>query len=159
MRRKLLICLCAAAALACLAAGCAEKKEGAAQTPPAESAAPVGETRTYEYGGFKFQLSGVASERTESMTDDGGGKWTYTVISHYPGAVLTVLEADMSDPAYSADGKPHPNWGLYVWDGASGEERIKITDDTEPIEISADARGIFSLESSLFIFKFEEAAS
>jgi len=43
-----------------------------------------------------------------TRNDDGGNPVEYPVFVYTPGAVITVLAAGMSDPAYSADGLAHP---------------------------------------------------
>lgn len=60
----------------------------------------------------------------------------------------------MSDPAYSADGKAHPQWGILI-DPDNPFSRIAITDGKQPIELTPDMRGIYSLESHLYVFRFE----
>ena len=118
-----------------------------------ETPIPQGETKAYTYQNFAFELAGVKSERTETMLDDGGNEWQYTVITYYPGAVLTVLKADMSDATNNADGQAHPQWGILV--AADPEERIRLVDDMKPLEITPDMAGIYNLEASLYIFRFE----
>ena len=88
------------------------------------------------------------------MNDDGGNEWKYIVITCYPGAELTVINANMSDPTYSADGKAHPQWGILI-DPYNTANRIEITDDMQPLELTPDMRGIYSLESHLYVFRFE----
>jgi hypothetical protein len=141
---------------ASLFTGCGKVRESDNGVSSSEKAASQGETKTYSYHNFKFEFTNVASERTETITDDGGGEWTYTVITYYPGAVMTVINADMTDPAYSEDRKAHPQWGIYSVEGES-EERLEITDDTNQVDIIPDVKGIYNLEASLFIFKFEES--
>lgn len=115
-------------------------------------AAPTGITKSYIYGNFEIKLTNVKSDRIETMTDDGGNIWRFNVITYYPGATLTVINADMSDAAYSADGKAHPQWGIFL----AEDKRIKITGDTQPFNITSDMVGIYNLESSLYVFKFAE---
>lgn len=116
--------------------------------------APKGETKSYIYQGLKIELTNVKSDRTETMIDDGGNEWQYIVITYYPGAKLTVIKADMSNPAYTADGKAYPQWGI-LKEPDNPVNRIKITDDLQPVEITSDLRGVYNLESSLYVFKFE----
>jgi hypothetical protein len=115
---------------------------------------PKGETKRYSYHNLEVELTNVKSDRTETMIDDGGGEWKYTVITCYPGAELTVIKADMSDPAYSADGKAHPDWGILI-DPYNSANRIEITDDMQPVKLNSDMRGVYSLESHLYVFRFE----
>jgi hypothetical protein len=136
-----------------------------ASSSPSQSASPLtsetptlkGETKRYTYQNLEVELTNVKSDRTETMTDDGGNEWKYTVITYYPGAKLTVIKADMSDPAYNADGKAHPQWGVLL-DPADPAKRIEITDDMQPFNITSYMGGIYNLEASLYVFKFEEYA-
>ena len=116
--------------------------------------APESETKKYTYQNLEVELTNVKSDRTETMTGDGGNEWTYTVITYYPGAKLTVIKADMSDPAYSADGKAHSEWAILL-DPADPTKRIDIVDDMQPLNITSDMGGIFDPESSSYVFKFE----
>ena len=125
--------------------------------PTSEASALEGETKKYDYQNLEFKLTNVKSDRTETMTDDGGNDCTYTVITYYPGSKLTVIKADMSDPAYSADGKAHSEWAILL-DPADPTKRIDIIDDMQPLNITSDMGGIFDPESSLYIFKFEPYA-
>ncbi|MBB3072157.1 hypothetical protein FHS14_005172 [Paenibacillus baekrokdamisoli] len=85
------------------------------------------------------------------MKDDGGNPWKYSVFVYYPGARVTVLTPGMSDVNISADGKSHANWGVLL---ASGE-RKDIVDDMKSFDLTPDMLGIYSLESSLYVLKFE----
>lgn len=150
-----MICITLIILTASLFTGCGKINEKTNGASPAETAPPQGETKTYSYQNFEFKLTNVASERTETITDDGGGEWTYTVITYYPGAVMTVINADMTDPAYAEDGKAHPQWCILSGEGDM-KESIKITGYTEQVNITSHNKGIYNLEASLFIFKFEE---
>lgn len=119
-----------------------------------ETPVPESETKRYTYQNLEVELTNVKSDRTETMTDDGGNEWTYTVITYYPGAKLTVIKADMSDPAYSADGKAHSEWAILL-DPSDPTNRIDIVDDMQRLNITSDMGGIFDPESSLYVFKFE----
>ena len=143
-----------------------ESAPGAEPTPsaPDESApggdyiaspAPAeGETKRYVYQNLEIELTNVLYDRTETMLDNGGGEWRYVVISCRPGAALTVVNADMSDPAYAEDGLAHPQWAILV-DPADPSKSIRLTDGMEPVEITPEMRGVYNLESSLYVFRFE----
>lgn len=60
----------------------------------------------------------------------------------------------MSNPDYNEDGKAHPQWGILEGPDEI-EKRIKITDDLKPIEITSGLRGVYHLEASLYVFRFE----
>jgi|WetSurMetagenome_2_1015567.scaffolds.fasta_scaffold281371_2 hypothetical protein len=151
MNRKLTNLLAIVITVTCIAslvAACNNPADDV-QTP-----APQGEIKTYAYQNFEFEMTNVKAEATEIIADDAGNDWQYTVITYYPGAQLTVINADMSDPAYAADGQAHPQWGILL-DPADPTKRIEITDVMQPLTITADMRGIYNLEASLYIFKFE----
>ncbi len=120
---------------------------------PSETPTPTqnGETKTFNYGGLQLEVTNVHEVRTESMNDDGGNPWEYSVFICYPGAQVTVLTADMSDPSLTEDGKPHASWGALL---ASGE-RKEIVDDMNSFEVTPDILGIYSLESSMYVLKLE----
>ncbi len=160
MRRKIRIsaaCALIFAALALAPVGCGQKPDpgpaegsgGAAASEP-----PQGETRTYSFGELKFEVTNVASERTETVSDDAGQPFSYTVIIYYPGARLTLIDADMSDPQYAADGKAHPQWGVLT-DPDEPSNNLRLTDDTKTLDLAPEMKGIYSLESSMYIFGFE----
>lgn len=135
----------------------ASRMDSSASQPTSETSASDGETKKYDYQNLEFELTNVKSDRTETMTDDDGNEWTYTVITYYLGAKLTVIRAGMSDPAYSADGKAHSEWAILL-DTTDPTKRINIVDDLQPLNITSDMGGIFDPESSLYIFKFEPYA-
>ncbi|GBF72183.1 hypothetical protein PA598K_00420 [Paenibacillus sp. 598K] len=120
---------------------------------PAESMDPTqnGETKTFSYDGLKLEVTNVYEVRTESMNDDGGNSLEYSVFVCYTSATVTVISADMSDSNLSADGKSHPNWGVLL---ASGE-RKDIVDNMDSFPITPDMLGIYNLESSMYVLKFE----
>lgn len=121
---------------------------------PSVSSPVSGETRQYQYGALTLSVSGVLTDRQETMLDEGVEEWTYTVVTCAPGAVLTVVDADMSDPACASDGQAHPQWGVLSF--ANGqEERLKLSDGMDGIMITENTAGVFNLESSLYLLKFE----
>ncbi|ANY69325.1 hypothetical protein BBD42_24695 [Paenibacillus sp. BIHB 4019] len=120
---------------------------------PSHSPNPTqnGETKTFNHGGLKLEVTNVYEARTESMNDDGGNPREYSVFVCYPGARVTVLTADMSDSHFSADGKPHANWGVLLASGG----RKDIVDDMNSFEVTPEILGIYNLESSMYVLKLE----
>ncbi|WP_256758170.1 hypothetical protein [Cohnella sp. WQ 127256] len=110
-----------------------------------------GETKTFNFGGLRLEVTNVYEVRTESMNDDGGNPWEYSVFVCYPGASVTVLTADMSDVNITADGKPHANWGVLLASGG----RKDIVDDMNSFDVTPDILGIYNLESSMYVLKLE----
>jgi len=110
------------------------------------------ETKTFDYEGLSLQVTNVLSTRTESMLAEGIEPHEYTVYTCAPGAVITVLNAGMADGEFYEDGQPHPQWGLSYTKEA---ERTRITGDTTSIPVTPELEGVYNLEASLFVLKFE----
>jgi hypothetical protein len=110
-----------------------------------------GKTENFSYAELKLEVTNVREIKVQSMADDMGEPWEYKVFVCYPGAKVTVLDANMSDPNQSADGKSHPDWAILL---ASGD-RIDIVDDMKPIDVSDDVLSVFDPESSAVVLKFE----
>ena len=106
----------------------------------------------FERNGLKLEVTNVHSVRKETMLDHGVDLHEYSVFTCYPGATITVLNAGMSDPTYAADGKTHPQWGLYYSDET---EKTRISDRTVPIPITSTLEGVYNLETSLYVLTFE----
>lgn len=97
-----------------------------------------------------MEIAHVKEIRQESYSYAEGSKtWKYDGYVVYPGAMVTVLDADMMDDA--SDGLAHADWAV---DTSSGE-RIDIVDDMEPLEVTPDILGIFDPESSTYVLGFE----
>lgn len=138
--------------------GCSTRKpiENMGHSTDLDSAPPTtqsGKTETFIYAGLRLEVTNVQDTRVQSMVDDGGNPWEYKVFICYPGARATILDADMSDASFSADGKPHANWGINL----VSDERMKIVDEMDSFEIETDILGIYNLESSLYVLRFEIA--
>ncbi|GIP56191.1 MULTISPECIES: hypothetical protein [Paenibacillus] len=110
-----------------------------------------GVTKTFTYGGLKLEVTNVYEVRSESMIDDGGNPWEYSVFVCYPGASVTVLTTDMSDANITADGKSHANWGVLLASGG----RKDIVDDMNSFDVTPEILGIYNLESSIYVLKLE----
>ncbi|SHH95077.1 Signal transducer regulating beta-lactamase production, contains metallopeptidase domain [Sporobacter termitidis DSM 10068] len=124
----------------------------------ANSENTTGKSESFDYGGLHLQATNVSNVRTESTVDEGGtGTREYTVFVCNPGAVVKVLDADMSDPAYSEDGKAHPEWAVATTASELSGERIYIVDGMDPFEITPDTLGIYDPESSAYVLRFEIA--
>ncbi|HZK33002.1 MAG TPA: copper amine oxidase N-terminal domain-containing protein [Tissierellaceae bacterium] len=117
--------------------------------PPIES----GKTESFTYDGLKLEVTNVGDIRVETMIDDGGNPWEYKVFVCHPGASVRVLDAGMNDGKFAEDRKPYANWGIEL---SSGKD-IKIVDNMKPFEVTTDTIGIYNLEASLYVLKFEIA--
>ncbi len=117
--------------------------------PGQETNAPQkGAVERFEYDDLQLEVSNVKEVKQDTL-NDGGEPWTYDVFVLYPGAVVTVLNADMMDDA--SDGIPHADW---AFDTSSGE-RLDIVDGMGPIEATSDILGVFDPESSVYVLRFE----
>ena len=83
---------------------------------------------------------------------EGTEPYEETIYTCYPGATLSVVNADMSDPTYTEDKKAHPQWGLY---DIETDSRTELTDGMEPIILNETTDAVFNLEASLFVLVFE----
>lgn len=108
---------------------------------------------TFIYDGLKLKVTNVADTRVEDMIDDGGNPWEYKVFTCYPGASVTVLDAGMDDGRFAEDRKPHANWGIEL----SSDKAIRIVENMDSFDITSDTIGIYNLEASLYVLKFEMA--
>ena len=132
-----------------------------ADTPP-NSAPPTipkepaptqhsGKTQTFEYSELSLKVTNVASVVTKTGIDDGGYPREYTGYVLLPGAEIIVINADMTDGSLTENGQPHANWSVYL----ESSERVSITNDMPPLEITSDMVGVFSNESSVYVLTFE----
>ncbi len=134
--------------------------ETAPETPSSaasEKVEPVeagrGRTETFTYGRLTLEISHVLESRTEQVQEEGGGEMVdLPVFTCGPGAMLTVIDADMSDPTYNEDGQPHPQWGLY---DVETDSRTKLTEGMEPVALDENTDAVYNLEASQFVLRFE----
>lgn len=94
----------------------------------------------------------MQSVGTATGVDDAGYPVEHAVFVYSPGATITVLAADMSDAAYSADGLAYPQWAILLNPGQG--TRIDIIDDMEPIEITEEMLCIVHIESKMSVLDF-----
>ena len=60
----------------------------------------------------------------------------------------------MSDPAYAEDGKAHEQWGFYYeYPESATSSSLAITDNLSPVSVDKTLKGVFSLESSLYVIQ------
>lgn len=120
---------------------------------PAQLPAQTGTTETFSYGDLRLTVTNVLEKRTDSVFD-GMEDCEYEVYVVAPGAMVTILEADMMDD--TVDGLPHADWA-FLLDPAdpNGDGRLDIVDDMAPVEITPEVLGIFDPESSLYVLEFQ----
>lgn len=107
-----------------------------------------GETKLFEYGGLKIEITNVREVGRDFANDGGPELWEYPVYTVYPGATATVLEADMNE---DGGGVPAADWAFQ----RNGEDgRLDIVDGMEPLEIVPDVVGVFDPESSVYVLRF-----
>lgn len=127
------------------------KKQAAENMVDAGLSLPDAQTRIFKRDGLELEISGVRAVRQMNMVAEGVALHEYAVFVCDPNATITVRNADMSDPAYSEDGLPHPNWGLLYED----DTRVRITEETGTVPITPDLRCVYHLEASLSVLDFE----
>ena len=127
------------------------KKQAAENMVDAGLSLPDAQTRIFKRDGLTLEISGVRAVRQMNMVAEGVALHEYAVFVCDPNATITVRNADMSDPAYSEDGLPHPNWGLLYED----DTRVRITEETGTVPITPDLRCVYHLEASLSVLDFE----
>ncbi len=116
-----------------------------------------GTNETFTYDDLKLQISNVHSVRTETYTDliDTTYQWERVIYTYYPGAELTVLNADMID----VNGEAKPQWKIsrISEDGVSyvPSASIDIIDYAEPLPITIEMDGVFHYESMVKVLMFE----
>ncbi len=111
-----------------------------------------GTTETFTRAGLVLEVSGVSSQYTVDRLSEGIEPYVETVYVCYPGAKLTIVDADMSDPAYTEDQKPHPQWGIY---DVETDQRTKLTEDLGEIALDHATDFVYHLESSVGVLRFE----
>ena len=109
-----------------------------------------GATRRFGVQDLRLEITNVLSTHKTSVLAEGIELHEYVVVSCTPESKITVLDAGMSDPSYSEDGKPHPKWGLSY---TNKSDRTRITDETKTVPVTADLEGIYNLEASLFVIR------
>lgn len=127
------------------------KKQAAENMVDAGLSLPDAQTRIFKRDGLELEISGVRAVRQMNMVAEGIALHEYAVFVCDPNATITVRNADMSDPTYSEDGLPHPNWGLLYED----DTRVRITEKTGTVPITPDLRCVYHLEASLSVLDFE----
>jgi len=132
----------------------AKSTSSASTSAPSSSSPQEGTTETFNYHhGLKLEVTNVR-EIQQGSSYDGMETWTYDIYVVYPGATVTVLNAGMSDPNYSEDGQPHAQYGFLISQD-DPEKNIKLVDGMDPVEITPDLTGIYSLEASVYVLEFK----
>lgn len=119
-----------------------------------EEPARTGTTETFSYGDLCLTVTNVLEKKTDSVFD-GMEDCEYEVYVVAPGAVVTVLAADMMDDA--VDGLPHADWAFLLDPEDPYREggHLDIVDGMEPVEITSNISGVYDPESSLNVLCFE----
>jgi len=130
--------------LACVSCGGNDNPTTPPETTPTqtttETAAPQpqGETKRFQRNNLILEVTNVAHEETKTGLDHDTDPYDYTVYTIYPGAQITVINADMMDGSLMEDGLSRGRY--YVLDSSKGlgeeiDEYIWITDDMPPLTI------------------------
>lgn len=115
---------------------------------------PMGTTEMFTRGNLVLEISNVCETRTESKVAEGIEPYELTIYTCYPGATLSVVNADMSDPAYAEDHKAHAQWGMY---DIETDLRTELTDGMEPMILDETTDAVYNREASIFVLAFEFA--
>jgi hypothetical protein len=116
-----------------------------------------GTIETFTYNDLKLQISNVHSVRTETYMDpiDETYQWERTIYTYYPGAELTVLNADMLE----TNGEAKAQWKISRISEAGvpyvPSASIDIIDYAEPLPIMIEMDGIYHYESMIKVLMFE----
>lgn len=119
---------------------------------------PIGETELFEYSvnfiderlPFSVELTNVISAERKTATLDDGNQYGFPCYILSPGAKLSVINADMNDGNLTDNGQPYPQWYIET----SGD-KIPITEDMTPLEITDDMTGIYSEGVVILFFEFQ----
>lgn len=118
----------------------------AAFDPPEEAR---GETRVFEYGGLKIEITNVREVGQDFCNDGGPELWEYPVYTVYPGAEAAVLEADMLE---AGGGPASPKWFFYL---EPENRRLDVVDGMEPVELTSEVMGMVDGDGGAWLVRFE----
>ena len=163
--KKLLALLLVGVVLLAFAA-CGQPADPAPSTPaPIIYDEPRGETKLFECGGLKLEITNVAHAETKTGLDHGTDPYEYTVFTLYPGAQLHVIDADMYDGSDTEEGLPYARWfiGSSMRLGVSEDGNDILTDNKIPIVnhmpylwITPDMGTVSTEMVSLLVFEWQE---
>ncbi|MBR5614118.1 MAG: hypothetical protein IKW64_02295 [Clostridia bacterium] len=105
-----------------------------------------GSTRQFAYNNLKVEVTNVYETKTQTASD-GFDSWEYAVYVVYPGAKVSIKNADMW---LDDEGNKRSNWAFCK----KNDERIYIADDMQDVEVTEDLVGIYDTESSVFVLQF-----
>ena len=136
--KKIFALLVAAALLLGLTA-CFGGTEDNPTTTPESPTQNQGETKRFQHGELILEISNVAHVETKTALGNGMDSYDYTVYTIYPGARLTVINADMIDGSLTESGLPRGKYYIYdasKTDNEQPEEYVYLTDDMPPFTIA-----------------------
>lgn len=130
----------------------AESKSSASEVTPVPAPTPSqeGTTEIFNCHELSLEVTNVHTIRKETCFD-GMETLEYDVYVVYPGATVSIINADMDDPTYNEDKLPHPQWGFLT----APDERLRIVDGMAPMEVTPDLVGVYNLEASIYVLQFE----
>lgn len=108
-------------------------------------------TTVFEHENLLLKITNVILSETLNGIDDGGNTRKYYKYILNPGALITVVEADMTDGNLTENGQPHSNWSILLKSG----NRIPITNDIHQVEVKSDVLGIVNNEAGVYVLTFE----
>jgi len=121
----------------------------------------LGETKRFQYNKLVLDVTNVAHSETKTGLDHGTDPYEYTVYTLYPGARLTVINADMYPGSIMEDGQPHGRY--YVLDSSKiyseePEEYVFLTDGME-LALTPDMTHVGTEMVSILRFKWVDDAN
>lgn len=108
---------------------------------------PTGTVETFTHKNLTLEISNVCEKRMDIGIYDNGDSYELPVYTCYPGATLSVINADMSDSTYAEDHQPHPQWDVY---DVETDTRTELTNDMEPIVLDKTTDAVFNLGGKRF---------
>lgn len=113
-----------------------------------EKTEPVKYDQLFQYNGLTLMLSDI-KEVKQGIANEGIEMWEYDIYVVYPGATLSVIsENNIDEMAVKLD---YPDLRLWVGDF----ERIDITKDMPPVEITDSTLGIVGRDANVWVIAFE----
>lgn len=116
-----------------------------------------GTVETFTYQNLKLQISNIHSVRTETYMDpiDSSYQWDCVIYTYYPGAELTILNADVLDSGEEA----RSQWKIEL-ENVEGYPylagaNLPIKEKMPPLMIRKNMTGVYHYESMIKVLQFE----
>lgn len=115
---------------------------------PSNKMEPSKFEQLFQYNGLTMKLTNIKEIKQGIATDDLE-TWEYDIYVVYPGATMVLLsETDVNESSVKLD---YSNLGFFTSDC----ERISISSDMTPVEITNDIQGIVDGDANAWVIAFE----